>query len=136
MKCYGKAKKKFKLDDTISAMELNSKLGKLKIIASDYPDLLFDKLAEINIAYGYRLDESRQISEIMAKSPKMYTDTLLMEKIVVEMRKEKLILDYLQNALNQYWRVEYRDYFDSESGDEIGSEKDEIVAAVVEAGKE
>ena len=136
MKCYGKAKKKFKLDDTISAMELNSKLGKLKIIASDYPDLLFDKLAEINIAYGYRLDESRQISEIMAKSPKMYTDTLLTEKIVVEMRKEKLILDYLQNALNQYWRVEYRDYFDSESGDEIGSEKDEIVAAVVEAGKE
>ena len=136
MKCYGKAKKKFKLDDTISAMELNSKLGKLKIIASDYPDLLFDKLAEINIAYGYRLDESRQISEIMAKSPKMYTDTLLTEKIVVEMRKEKLILDHLQNALNQYWRVEYRDYFDSESGDEIGSEKDEIVAAVVEAGKE
>ena len=136
MKCYGKAKKKFKLDDTISAMELNSKLGKLKIIASDYPDLLFDKLAEINIAYGYRLDESRQISEIMAKSPKMYTDTLLTEKIVVEMRKEKLILDYLQNALNQYWRVEYIDDFDSESGDEIGSEKDEIVAAVVEAGKE
>ena len=136
MKCYGKAKKKFKLDDTISAMELNSKLGKLKIIASDYPDLLFDKLAEINIAYGYRLDESRQISEIMAKSPKMYTDTLLTEKIVVEMRKEKLILDHLQNALNQYWRVEYRDYFDSESGDEIGSEKDEIVAAVVESGRE
>ena len=117
-------------------MELNSKLGKLKIIASDYPYLLFDKLAEINIAYGYRLDESRQISEIMAKSPKMYTDTLLTEKIVVEMRKEKLILDHLQNALNQYWRVEYRDDFDSESSDKIGSEKDEIVAAVVESGKE
>ena len=52
-------KKEFKPDDTISAVELNSRLSKLKIKASDHPDLLFDKLAEINIAYGYQLDESR-----------------------------------------------------------------------------
>ena len=52
-------KKKFKADDTISAVELNSRLSKLKIKASDHPDLLFDKLVEINIAYGYQLDKLR-----------------------------------------------------------------------------
>ena len=93
-------KKKFKLDDTMSAVELNSRLSELKIKARDHPDLLFDKLAEIYIAYGYQLDELRQISEIMAKSPKVYTDTLLTEKGVVEMSKENLTLDHLQNALN------------------------------------
>ena len=129
-------KKKFKPDDTISAVELNSRLSKLKIKASDHPDLLFDKLAEINIAYGYQLDESRQISEIMAKSPKMYTDTLLTEKRVVEMSKEILTLDHLQNALNQYWRIEHGDDSDSGSDDEDGSEKAEVLAAVVEAGKD
>ena len=86
-------KKKFKPDDTISTVELNSRLSKLKIKASDYPYLLFDKLAEISIAYGYQLGKSRQISEIMAKSPKMYTYTLLTEKIVVEMSKETLTID-------------------------------------------
>ena len=55
-------RRKFKPDDTISVVEINSRLSKLKIKASDHPDLLFDKLAEINIAYGYQLDESRQIS--------------------------------------------------------------------------
>ena len=73
MGCYGKVQK--------------------EVQTSDYPDLLFDKLAEINIAHGYQLDESRQISEIMAKSPKMYTYTLLTEKIVVEMSKETLTID-------------------------------------------
>ena len=52
-------KKKFKPDDTISVVKLNSRLSKLKIKASDHPDLLFDKLVETNIAYGYQLDESR-----------------------------------------------------------------------------
>ena len=52
-------KKKFKPDDTISAVVLNSRLSKLKIKASDHPDLLFDKLVEINIAYGYQLDKLR-----------------------------------------------------------------------------
>ena len=69
----------------------------------------------------------------------MYTDTLLTEKIVVEMSKEKLTLDHLQNALSQYWRVEHGDDSrvehgddsDSESDDEDGSEK-----AEVQAGKE
>ena len=98
-------KKEFKPADTISTVELNSRLSKLKIKGSDHSDLLFDKLAEINIAYGYQLDELRQVAEIMAKSPKMYTDTILTEKKVVEMSKETLTLDHLKNALNQYWRI-------------------------------
>ena len=128
-------KKKFKPDDTISAVELNSRLNKLKIKAGDHPDLLFNKLAEINIVYGYQLDESRQISEIMAKSPKMYTDTLLTEKRVVEMSKKCLTLDHLQNTLNQYWRIEHGDDSDSESDNEDGPEKVEVLAAAIEAGK-
>ena len=54
----------------------------------------------------------------MAKSPKMYTYTLLTEKRVVEMSKETLTLDHLQNALNQYWRIENGDDSDSELDDE------------------
>ena len=81
MGCYGKVQK--------------------EVQTSDYPDLLFDKLAEINIAHGYQLDESRQISEIMAKPPKMYTYTPPTEKRVVEISKETLILDHLQNFLSQ-----------------------------------
>ena len=50
-------KKKFKPDDSMSAVVLNSRLSKLKIKASDHPDPLFDKFVEINIVYGYQLDE-------------------------------------------------------------------------------
>ena len=52
------------------------------------------------------------------------------------MSKETLTLDHLQNALNQYWRIEYGENSDSESDDEDGSEKSEVLVAVVEAGKE
>ena len=72
----------------------------------------------------------------MVKSPKMYTDTLLTEKRVVEMSKETLTLDHLENALNQYWMIEHGDDTDSESDNEDGAEKDEVLAVVVEAGKE
>ena len=119
-------KKKFKPDDIISIVELNSRLSKLKIKVSHDPDLLFDKLSEINIAYG---------SNIIANSPKMYTYTLLTEKRIVEMSKEDLTLDHLQNALNQYWRVKHGHDSDSELDDEDGLEKAEVLAAVVEARK-
>ena len=66
----------------------------------------------------------------------MYTYVLLTEKIVVEMSKETLTLDHLQNDLNQYWKIEHGDDSDSESDDEDGEEKVEVLAAVVEAGKE
>ena len=46
------------------------------------------------------------------------------------MSKETLTLDHLQNALSQYWRIEHGEDFDS------GSEKAEVLAAAVEAGKE
>ena len=72
----------------------------------------------------------------MAKSPKMYTYTLLTEKRVVEMSKETLTLDHLKNALNQYWRIENGDDSDSELDDEDWAEKAEVLAVVVEAGKE
>ena len=52
------------------------------------------------------------------------------------MSKEILTLDHLQNALNQYWRIEHGDDSDSGSDDEDGSEKAEVLAAVVEAGKD
>ena len=114
-------KAKYKLDDTISAVELNSRLNRLKIKESDHPDMLFDKLAEINIAYGYQLDSARQISEIMAKS--LYTESLM------TVTKEVLTPDHLQNTLNIFWRIEYGD--DSDSEDEDDDEKNEIVATGV-----
>ena len=122
-------KTKYKPDDTISAVELNSRLNRLKIKESDHPDLLFDKLAEINIAYGYQLDAARQISEIMAKAPKKYTNTLAYTESLMTVTKEVLTLDHLQNALNKFWRIEHGD--DSDSEDEDEDEKNEIVATGV-----
>ena len=87
--------KKYNPDDTISAVELNVKLGKLRIMETDHPDLFFDKLAETNIAYGYQLDKARQISEIMAKSPKIYTNTLAYTGSLVVVSNEVLTLDHL-----------------------------------------
>ena len=52
---------------------------------------------------------------------------------VVEMSKEKLILDHLQNALNQYWMVKHGYDFDSELNDEDGLDKVEVLGDVVEA---
>ena len=120
---------KYKPDDTISAVELNSRLNRLKIKENDHPDVLFDKLAEINIAYGYQLDPARQISEIMAKAPKKYTNTLAYTESLMEITKETLTLDHLQNALNKFWRIEHGD--DSDSEDEDEDEKTEIAAAAV-----
>lgn len=61
--------KKHKHSDTISAVELNVRLSKLRIKETDHHGLIFEKLAEIYIAYGCQLDEARQVSEIVAKSP-------------------------------------------------------------------
>ena len=96
----GWLRKKCKLDDTISAVELNSRLSKLRIKVSDHPDLLFNKLVESNIAYGCQLEESRQITEIMANASKIYTCTQRTKNIVIEMSKENVTLYYLQNAHN------------------------------------
>ena len=49
------------------------------------------------------------------------------------MSKEKLILDHLQNALNQYWMVKHGYDFDSELDDEDGLDKVEVLGDVVEA---
>ena len=51
--------KKYKPEDTISARELNKRLEKLRINETEHPDHMFDKLDEINIAYGYLLDEAK-----------------------------------------------------------------------------
>ena len=109
-------KAKYKLDDTISAVELNARLNRLKIKGSDHPDILLDRLAEINIAYGYQLDSARHISEIMVKSPKKYTNTLAYTKSIIVVTNEALTLDHLQHALNKCCRIEHGD--DSESEDE------------------
>ena len=87
--------KKYNPDDTISAVELNARLGKFRIMETDHPDFFFDKLAETNIAYGYQLDKARQISEIMAKSPKIYTNTLAYTGSLVVVSNEVLTLDHL-----------------------------------------
>ena len=53
MRPDSKVKNKYKPNDEISAVEINSTLS------------LFDRLAEINIAYGFKLDEDRQMFEVM-----------------------------------------------------------------------
>ena len=127
--------KKYNPDDTISAVELNARLGKFRIMETDHPDFFFDKLAETNIVYGYQLDKARQISEIMAKSPKIYTNTSVYTESLIVVSKEVLTLDHLQSALNNYWRIEHEDDFDSDSESEDGDEKAEIMSALIEAGK-
>ena len=46
-------KKKHKPNDEISAVDLNTRLSRLKIKARSHPDKPFDKRAEINIPYGF-----------------------------------------------------------------------------------
>ena len=122
-------KGKYKPDDTVSAVELNSRLNRLKIKESDHPDLLFDRLAEINIVYGYQLDSVRQISEIMEKAPKKYTNTLAYTENLTTVTNEALTLDYLQHTLNKFCRIEHGD--DSDREDEDEDEKNDIVATGV-----
>ena len=98
---------------------------------TDHPDFFFDKLAETNIAYGYQLDKARQISEIMAKSPKIYTNTLAYTGSLVVVSNEVLTLDHLQSALNKFWRIEHGDYYDSDSESEDGDDAAEIMSALI-----
>ena len=118
----------------ISAVELNTRLGKLRIKETDHPDLLFDILAKINIAYGYQLDEARQISMIMAKFSKIYTNTLAYTERLVAVSKEVLTLDHLQSVLNKFWRIEHVDDSDCDSESEDGDEKAKIISALIDTG--
>ena len=126
-------KKKYKPNDEISAVELNTRLSRLKISTSSYPDKLFDKLAEINVAYGFNLGEDRQMAEVMAKAPKLYTTTLASETRLCEAMKIPLTLDRLQSAMTRFWRIEHGDS-DNESGSDT-EEEGEIVATVLDREK-
>lgn len=68
-------------------VELNARLSRVKLKDSDHSDILFDKLAEVNIAYSCQLDETRYISIIMAVTPKHYTNTLPNTEGIVEVKK-------------------------------------------------
>ena len=126
--------KEYKPGNMISAVELNARLGKLRIKETDHPDLLFDILAEIKLAYRYQLDEARQISVIMAKFSKIYTNILAYTERLVAVSKEVLTLDHLQSVLNKFWRIEYGDGSDCDSESEDGDEKAKIMSALIDIG--
>ena len=91
----GRLENKFKPNDEISTVELNTRLSRLKIKASSHPDKLFDKILEINIAYGFKLGEDRQMAELMANAPKLYTATLAAETRLCEIMTMTLTIDRL-----------------------------------------
>ena len=126
-------KKKYKPNDEISTVELNTRLSRMKINTILHPDNLFDKLAAIHIAYGFKLGEGRQMAEVMAKAPKLYTTTLASETRLCEAMKIPLTLDRLQSAMTRFWRIEHGDS-DNESGSDT-EEEGEIVATVLDREK-
>ena len=125
--------KKYKPNDEISTVELNTKLSRLKISTKSHPEKLFDKLAEINIAYGFKVDEDRQMAEVMAKAPKLYTTTLAVDTRLCEAMSVPLTLDRLQSTMTRFWRLEHGDS-DNESGSD-SEEEGEIVATVLDREK-
>ena len=91
----GRLENKFKPNDEISTVELNTRLNRLNIKASSHPDKLFDKILEINIAYRFKLGEDRQMAELMANAPKLYTITLAVETRLCEIMTMTLTIDRL-----------------------------------------
>ena len=97
---------------------------------SSYPKKLFSKLVEVNITYGFKLGEDRQMVEVIANAPKMYTTTLAIETRLCEAVAIPLTLDGLQSTMTSFLRIEHEDY-DNESGSDT-DEEGEIVTTVVD----
>ena len=88
-----KLRKKYKPVDKITEVELSTRLKEVKMADDDKPEVLFNALAEINIAFEFKLIDERQMCEVMAKAPKAYIQILATEERMFEKLGKTMTLD-------------------------------------------
>ena len=125
-----KLRKKYKPTDKITEVELANRLNEVKMADDDEPEVLFNALAEINIAFDFKLTEERQMCEVMAKAPKAYTQTLATEETMFEKLGKTMTLDDMQIAMEKFYRV-----LNAGQSEDYDIESDELMAMNIDKAK-
>jgi hypothetical protein len=94
--------KKYRPDDIIAAAEDRRRLNDVSMKKYDDPAILFEKLAEIEVAYaGKKITEQYCIGVVFATAAEKYHYVLTSEQCT---KGADLTMDGLEDAMNQLWR--------------------------------
>jgi hypothetical protein len=96
--------KKYRPDDIIAAAEARRRLNDVSMKKYDDPAILFEQLAEIEVAYAgttIKLTEQDCIGVVFATAAEKYHSVLTSEQ---RTKGDGLTMDDLEDAMNQLWR--------------------------------
>jgi hypothetical protein len=96
--------KKYRPDDIIAAAEARRRLNDVSMKKYDDPAILFEQLAEIEVAYAgttIKITEQDYIGVVFATAAEKYNSVLTSEQ---RTKGADLTMDDLEDAMNQLWR--------------------------------
>jgi hypothetical protein len=96
--------KKYRPDDIIAAAEAHRRLNDVSMKTYDDPAILFEQLAEIEVAYAgttLKITEQDCIGVVFATAAEKYHSVLTSEQ---HTKGAGLTMDDLEDAMNQLWR--------------------------------
>jgi hypothetical protein len=96
--------KKYRPDDIIAAAEANRRINDVSMKKYDDPAILFEQLAEIEVAYAgttIKITEQDCIGVVFATAAEKYHSVLTSEQ---RTKGADLTMDDLEDAMNQLWR--------------------------------
>jgi hypothetical protein len=96
--------KKYRPDDIIAAAEDHGRLNDVSMKKNDDPAILFEQLAEIEVAYAgttIKITEQDCIGVVFATAAEKYHSVLTSEQ---RTKGADLTTDDLEDAMNQLWR--------------------------------